>query len=115
MPVAVFVAVTVTPGIKALVESETVPPRVAFVVCANVFVKKTQSSIAAIKKSLFMILPHTYKSRHLDSFSADKQRAESLGSVLPTASGRYKFFLMEVSVRDWMACPRWTLGNIPCA
>jgi hypothetical protein len=54
IPVPVFVAVTVTPGINALLESETVPPRFAFVVCANVFVNRTGSSNAAITKSLFI-------------------------------------------------------------
>src|SRR5882672_8021284 len=45
----------VTPGIKARVASDTVPPNVAFVVCANVFATSTDHSNAPATKSLFMI------------------------------------------------------------
>jgi hypothetical protein len=47
IPVCVFVAVTVTPGINAFDASETVPPSVALVVWANVFEQKKASSIVA--------------------------------------------------------------------
>jgi hypothetical protein len=41
MPVALFVAVTVTPGINAPEASAAVPPKVAFVVCANAHADNT--------------------------------------------------------------------------
>ena len=56
IPVCVFVAVIVTPGIKAREASDTVPPSVAFVVCANAFEKKTQHSSIAAANTLFIDL-----------------------------------------------------------
>jgi hypothetical protein len=51
MPVCVLVAVIVTPGISAFVGSVTVPPSVAFVVCAVAV--EIARRIAAARKSLF--------------------------------------------------------------
>src|SRR5690242_8829576 len=72
MPVATFVAVTVTPGINALLESETVPPSVAFVVCANEFVKRTESRNTLIAKNLFIILPPGLRSGHAVVFFSSR-------------------------------------------
>jgi hypothetical protein len=44
IPVAVFVAVIPTPGIKAPVESETVPPNVALLVCANMKLNRAKQT-----------------------------------------------------------------------
>src|SRR2546425_5936034 len=57
MPVAVLVAVMVAPGIKAPVESETVPPTVALLVCANAYADRHRHSKVTGTKSLFMISP----------------------------------------------------------
>jgi len=48
IPVPVFVAVTMTPGINALLVSETVPPSVAFVDCANTCAGNTDSNTNAM-------------------------------------------------------------------
>ena len=55
IPVWVLVDVTVTPEISAPVESETVPPSVAFVVCAKLFVKtiNNRDETAAISRFIF--------------------------------------------------------------
>ena len=57
MPVPIFVAVTVTPGINARETSDTVPPNVAFVVWGKAFVNKTGSSTNATAKILFISPP----------------------------------------------------------
>jgi hypothetical protein len=58
IPVAVFVAVTVTPGINAPVASETVPPNVALLVCAIALPERIrQSRTRTAFKSLFMQRP----------------------------------------------------------
>jgi hypothetical protein len=51
----VFVAVTVTPGIKAPEASETVPPNVALLVCANTYIAGTRRSRNADAVSFLMI------------------------------------------------------------
>jgi hypothetical protein len=48
IPVATFVAVIVTPGIRAPVESDTVPPNVAFVVCENVYAQLNRRTIVVV-------------------------------------------------------------------
>src|SRR5437016_8516897 len=56
IPVAIFVAVIVTPGSKAPVASATVPPTVALLVCAKTSVARTtQSSIVLATQIFFMI------------------------------------------------------------
>src|SRR5204862_210436 len=55
MPVFVLVAVIVTPGIKAPVESDTLPPNDAFVDCAKPPVVKTRHNIDAMTSTFPMI------------------------------------------------------------
>src|SRR5262245_23981962 len=55
MPVCVLVAVIVTPGIKAPLESDTVPPKVAFVVCAKPRVKNKRQNKAAAEIRLVIV------------------------------------------------------------
>ena len=57
-PVARFAAVIVTPGMRAPLGSETVPPNFAFVVCAKstVEARRLSSSWAAMQ-SVFMVSP----------------------------------------------------------
>src|SRR5712692_9475140 len=47
MPVAVLAAVIITPGIKAPLASETVPPTVALLVWANAFAERNKHNSAA--------------------------------------------------------------------
>ena len=54
---AVFVAVIVTPGIKAFVLSETVPVTVAELVCPKANVERLNNNTAAAIKTLFMCNP----------------------------------------------------------
>jgi hypothetical protein len=51
----VFVAVIVTPGINAPVASLTVPPSVAFVVCAKAFVRTIEDTSSAAGRNFFIV------------------------------------------------------------
>src|SRR5262245_57431511 len=58
IPVCVFVAVTVTPGIKACEESWTNPPTDAFPVCANtLWAEPRHKDTIARTKSFLTITP----------------------------------------------------------
>src|SRR5215831_6970041 len=54
IPVCVFVAVTLTPGISAFEASDTVPPNVAFVDCANILPRRTRTSSADASQYRFI-------------------------------------------------------------
>ena len=54
IPVCVFVAVMLTPGINAFDASDAVPPNVAFVVCANELPRRTKSSIVPASQYRFI-------------------------------------------------------------
>src|SRR5207248_1678716 len=55
IPVSIFVAVIVTPGMSAPVTSETEPPSVAFAVCPNADPTIRRHNTAAARKSLFTV------------------------------------------------------------
>src|SRR5437867_4261716 len=60
MPVAALVAVIVTPGINAPVESETVPPNVALLVCANVRIGNTRQNSVMAANTAFLFMMHSW-------------------------------------------------------
>jgi hypothetical protein len=57
MPVSVFVAVMVTPGTNAPVESATLPPSVELLVCASAGVPTQRHAAMTAAKRFLMIHP----------------------------------------------------------
>ncbi|PYS38173.1 MAG: hypothetical protein DMG14_18690 [Acidobacteria bacterium] len=55
-----MVAVIVTPGINAPVESETVPPNVALLVCANVRIGNTRHNSVMAANTAFLFMMHSW-------------------------------------------------------
>ena len=91
IPVPVFVAVTVTPGISAPDASDTVPPTVALVDWANACNEKVRhSSNAAVKANFFTYTPLNSSS----TFSAAGNWAD------PVAKVEKRLYISETAV-NW--------------
>ena len=78
IPVCVFVAVMLTPGINAPVGSATVPPNVAFVVCAKTYGENSRHRNSTAKATGFLITPPQVRKR-----IASSNGSEKLGGYYP--------------------------------
>src|SRR5262249_35263498 len=89
IPVPVFVAVTVTPGIKAPLASATVPPTVALIVCEKPFWAIRIHSKNTMYVNFLRISPHSFK---VGTASSKKARPKAISPEHVLEQRNVKFY-----------------------
>lgn len=117
IPVCVFVAVMLTPGINAPVESATVPPNVAFVVCGKPFGESNTHRNSTAKTKVVLITPPQVRKRiessngseNLGGYYPVMDESVNISAVFPKA-----YVTTVRAASSFAVCLTWDCGYLRC-